>query len=65
MKTRLFCHHCNKGYEVDTQSISYMKDHKKESLSFLDDTYYYDDGCFFKTLNRLKREENIKEKNYE
>jgi diadenosine tetraphosphatase ApaH/serine/threonine PP2A family protein phosphatase len=65
MKKKLFCYQCEKEYEVKIDEITYMQDHKKGSITFAEETYYFDEGCFFQTLNRLKKEENTKEKNYE
>lgn len=61
MKKKLFCYQCEKEYEVKIDEITYMLDHKKDSITFVEDIYYFDKGCFFKTLNLLKREENTKE----
>lgn len=65
MKKKLFCYQCEKEYEVKIDEITYMQDHKKGSITSVEEMYYFDEGCFFQTLNRLKREENTKEKNYE
>ncbi len=58
MKSRLFCRHCEKHYEVDVNDIKFMQLHQNEHLSYDRNTYYYTNGCFFKTLNTLKRTHN-------
>lgn len=58
MKSRLFCHHCEKYYEVDIKSIRLMQNAKDEQITFAHNTYFYkDENCFFKTVLELKRGE--------
>lgn len=56
MKAKLFCHRCEQEYEVFLENIEFMQKHKNSSLSFIDEQYHFKEECFFKTLNRLKRE---------
>jgi len=55
MTTRLFCKHCDKFYEVDIKDIRFMQEHMSEDLSFSHNTYFFNDGCFFKKLNTFKK----------
>jgi len=54
MTTRLFCTHCEKHYKVDLKNINLIKKYKSENIRFANNTYYYNNGCFFKDLNSLK-----------
>jgi hypothetical protein len=54
MLSRLFCSHCEKYYKVDVENIKLVQEHMESNLRYANNTYYYDNGCFFKELNRLK-----------
>lgn len=54
MTSRLFCAHCNKHYKVDMANVNLIKKYKQENISFSNNTYYYENGCFFKDVNSLK-----------
>jgi len=55
MKSRLFCNHCDKYFEVDIENIRLVQEFKGEHILFAHNTYFYNYGCFFKELNKLKR----------
>lgn len=59
MKSRLFCQHCEKYYEVEIDQIRLMKNFKDEKMSFAHNTYFYKDknACFFKTLHQIRKGE--------
>lgn len=57
MKTKLFCYQCDKTYEIDIENINYMQEHKNDAITVVGESYHFNDGCFFKTLNQLKLEE--------
>ncbi|MBU0631100.1 hypothetical protein KKA17_00490 [bacterium] len=61
MRAKLFCQHCEKHYDTDLDNIRYVQNHKNDSITFFNGTYSYNDGCFFKTLNRLKQEKKIED----
>lgn len=56
----LFCMHCQKHYRVDLENIKLMQKHDAENIRYTNNTYYYDNGCFFKELTKLKKS-NTKE----
>ncbi len=60
MKARIHCKHCEKYYDVELEDVRLIQAVNGESITFAHNTYYYDDDCFFKTLNRIRRD--IKEK---
>ncbi len=51
----LFCHNCNKTYNVRKEDISLMQKHHKDFNG-----KEYTKGCFFKELRVIKRAENTK-----
>ena len=60
MKSRLFCKHCDKHFEVDIKMIKLMKKHSTDKLSYAHNTYFYNDSsCFFKNIKQIKNEKNI------
>lgn len=52
----LYCQNCKKDYNVREEDLQLMKKHDK---SF--DGKEYKKGCFFKELNKIKREIKNKE----
>ena len=60
MLSRLFCTHCQKHYKVDFENVKLMQEHKAQNVRYANNTYYYDNGCFFKELTKLKKS-NIEE----
>lgn len=56
MKVRLYCHHCKKQYSVAMEDIDLVKSFDAGHIIFSNYTYFYDGGCFFKTLNQYRRE---------
>jgi hypothetical protein len=34
-----------------------MQEHKNDAITVVDESYHFNDGCFFKTLNQLKLKE--------
>lgn len=61
MRARLYCKHCEKHYDVDLDDVRMMQERNSAHIIFAHNTYYYDDGCFFKTINLYKREKEITE----
>jgi hypothetical protein len=59
MTSRLFCAHCQKHYKVDLENVNLVKKYKSENIRFANNTYYYDNGCFFKDVNSLKSKNRI------
>lgn len=54
MKARLFCHHCDKHYEIEIKKIRALQAIHSENFTFSHNTYFYKNECFFKSLNQLK-----------
>lgn len=54
MKTKLYCKHCQKTYTVKMEDIRFMLSNDPQHIKRGHGHYYYEDGCFFKALNRLK-----------
>lgn len=55
MKARLYCNHCEKYYDVALKDVRLMQESNREDITFSHNTYYYENDCFFKALDRLKR----------
>ena len=55
MKGRLFCHHCDKHFEVDIEDIRAVQALESARFTFAHNTYFYTGGCFFKTLAQYRR----------
>jgi len=58
MISRLFCAHCEKYYKVDVENIKLVQERMGSNLRYANNTYYYEDGCFFKDLNKVKNSKN-------
>lgn len=56
MKTRLYCTHCEKYYDVPLKDVRMLQEAKSESITYAHNTYYYDDDCFFKSVAAMKRD---------
>lgn len=61
-ETLLYCTHCEKQYRVSKDAIALMMAHST-TLRETAEGYRYDEGCFFKTLANLKREQSRRDKN--
>jgi len=60
MKSRLFCKHCNKHFEVDIKIIKLMQKYNGDKLNYDHNTYFYnDDSCFFKNIEQIKNKKNL------
>ena len=57
MTARLYCKHCARHYDVPLEDVRLMQAKEGENITFAHNTYYYDDDCFFKSINRYKREQ--------
>ncbi|WP_345975832.1 hypothetical protein [Sulfurimonas sp. HSL3-7] len=62
MTARLYCKHCARHYDVPLEDVRIMQAQESEHITFAHNTYYYDDDCFFKNVNRYKREQLEMEK---
>ena len=60
MQVAIYCHHCEKSYTTTTEDLLRMQRFDPEHLVLSGELYSYSGGCFFKTLNRLKRLEQGK-----
>ena len=56
MTARLFCHHCDKHYEVELEKIKLMQELNGDHITYSRNTYFYEGECFFKTISKLQRE---------
>ena len=54
MVARLFCTHCEKHYTVDVKNIKLVQKQMAEDIRYSNNTYYFEGGCFFKELNKVK-----------
>lgn len=54
MKTKLYCHHCQKTYNVQINDVHLMLSYDQENLKRDHGHYYFTGGCFFKTLKTQK-----------
>ena len=55
MELMLYCHHCKKTYKVTQSDVGRMLRFDPEHMTVSHRLYSYSGGCFFKTLNQLKR----------
>jgi hypothetical protein len=55
MKARLYCEHCEKYYDVPLKDVRLVQEANSGRITFSHNTYYYEEGCFFKTVNSLKQ----------
>jgi hypothetical protein len=53
---QLYCVHCKKTYRVDTEAIRLMQ-HSGKRIVKDAQAYRFEEGCFFKTLAALKRQQ--------
>jgi len=56
MKARLFCRHCDKHYEVEVDDIRAVQAFTGKPIAYDRNTYFFTEGCFFKTLGRCKKQ---------
>ena len=56
MKTRLYCKHCKKYYDVPLQDVRLLQEEHSGHLTFQNNTYYYEGDCFFKMLHQVKHD---------
>jgi hypothetical protein len=57
MQTTVYCHHCKKNYPTADADARKVCEAEPESMLRTAEGYRYSGGCYFKTLNRLKRQE--------
>lgn len=57
MRARLYCRHCARHYDVPLEDVRLMQAKEGANITFAHNTYYYDDDCFFKNVNRYKKEQ--------
>ncbi len=57
MPTTVYCHHCGKRYPTAVEDAMRVREAEPEHLVATADGYRYSGGCYFKTLNRLKRQD--------
>jgi len=60
MKARIHCKHCEKYYDVELDDVRLVQETDGDSITFAHNTYYYNNDCFFKTLNQLRRDRKHK-----
>jgi hypothetical protein len=53
---QLYCTHCGKTFRVKADDIRRMRAHGQKVHKPSPDTYRFEDGCFFKALALLKRQ---------
>lgn len=56
MKEKLYCQHCQKTYNIPINDLQLMMFYNAKAIEVKNDSYYYDDDCFFKTLNLYKQQ---------
>lgn len=54
MKARLYCKHCEKYYDVPLKDVRLVQETNGDQITFAHNTYYFEEECFFKTVNTLK-----------
>jgi len=63
MQATVYCRHCGKTFETPQDDLVRVQLSEPEHTLFSGNTYRYSGGCYFKTLNRLKRMEKHKTDN--
>jgi hypothetical protein len=58
MQTTVYCRHCEKRYPTSMEDIRRVQRFDPGHLIASGDAYSYSGGCYFKTLARLKQDEN-------
>lgn len=56
MKKKMYCQHCQKTYKVPIDDLQLMMFYNAKAIEVKNESYYYDDDCFFKTLNLYKKQ---------
>jgi hypothetical protein len=60
MTLRMFCNCCSKEYAVQREDIVLVEKLKPQSMRLEKSLYIYDEDCFFKELNKIKKLNNTK-----
>lgn len=63
MKTRVFCQHCDRYYEVDLEEARLIEKYHRDKITFSNNTHYFrnERECFFNLVRKLKKQINKNE----